>query len=362
MASLPRLALRAKVSSLRVSRRAGVAFMALTLGMTACGGSGGGSRAGGAGATSTTTVAPPTSPEAPTTSTTVAVPAAWHTRAAAPTSRQEVASAVLDGRVWVIGGITTAGASAIVESYDPAADRWYPGPALPLALHHAAASVYRGEIVVAGGFVAAAGDLYTQASDRVLALRNGAWVDLPRLRRPRGAAAAATVGSSLVVAGGRDGAALIGPTEVFDGTAWRDAAAIPTRRDHLSAVSDGRSIFAVGGRFLASGALSAAFERYDPATDAWERLPAMPTARAGQGATLVGGRVVVAGGEDPSHVYAEVEAYDITRQAWSTLPPLPTPRHGLALERVGSQVLALVGGTSSGVAPSTRAEALEPLS
>ncbi|MDQ2826804.1 MAG: protein kinase, partial [Actinomycetota bacterium] len=156
-----------------------VAVLALALGLTAC--SGGGPQAGGPGATSPTTVIPtPPSTEVPTTSTTVAVPPVWHTRAAAPTSRQEVASAVLDGRVWVIGGITTAGASALVESYDPAADRWYPGPALPLALHHASATDYRGEIVVAGGFVAAAGDLYAQASDRVLALRNGAWVDLPR--------------------------------------------------------------------------------------------------------------------------------------------------------------------------------------
>jgi non-specific serine/threonine protein kinase len=337
-----------------------VAAAALLVGLTAC--SGGGSPSV-AGQTSTTGPAPTTTvPAAAATTTTTPVPAAWHARAAAPTSRQEVASAVLDGRVWVIGGITTAGASAVVESYDPAADKWYPGPALPLALHHSAATVYRGEIVVAGGFVADPGDLYARASDRVLALRNGAWTDLPRLRRPRGAAAAAVVGNALVVAGGRDSAALIGPTEVFDGAAWRDGAALPTRRDHLSAVSDGRSVYTVGGRFLSPGAISAAFERYDPTTDVWERLPAMTTARAGQGAALVGGRVVVAGGEDPSRVYGEVEAYDIAREAWSALPSLPTPRHGLALERVGSQLLALVGGTSSGVAPSTRAEALEPVS
>ena len=266
-----------------------------------------------------------------------------------------------DGRIWVIGGLTASGATDVVEAYDPAGDRWTPGPALPVALHHASATTYRGEIVVAGGFLAA-GSLYARPSDRVLALRNGGWVDLPRLRRPRGAAAAAVAGDVLVLAGGRDVSALVGPTEVFDGSGWRDAEPIPTRRDHLSAASDGRSIFTVGGRFLQPGALSAALERFDPAAGTWERLPAIPTARGGQGAALAGGRLVVAGGEDPSGVYSEVEAYDVAGQSWSALPPLPTPRHRLAVERVGDVVLVLVGGTAFGVAPSAIAESLSPLS
>jgi hypothetical protein len=81
----------------------------------------------------------------------------------------------------------------------------------------------------------------------------------------------------------------------------------------------------------------------------------------GVAAGTPGGRLVVAGGEDPTGVYAEVEAYDVAAQRWSTLPKLPTPRHGLALGYVGSQIVALVGGTQYGVAPSKAAEALGPL-
>lgn len=337
-----------------MSRLATSAVALLTLLAVACGNGGAASPA----TTTTTMVAGlGTTPPEATSTTAAAPPATWQPRGSAPTPRQEVASAVLDGRVWVIGGLTAAGATAVVESYDPVTDRWAAGPALPVAVHHAAATVYQGEIVVAGGFSAGA-SLYAQPSERVLALRAGRWIDLPPLRRPRGAAAAAVAGGMLVVAGGRDSTALIGPTEIYDGAAWRDGSPMPTRRDHLSAVSDGRSLFTVGGRFLTPGATSAAFERYDPATDGWERLPAMPTARGGQGAALAAGRVIVAGGEDPTGVHAEVEAYDISTQTWTALPSLPTPRHGLAVERVGDQVVALVGGTAFGVAPSTRAEAL----
>ena len=330
----------------------------LALGPACTGGSGAGAARPGPSSTGLAATASTTAP--PSTAVATTRRPAWRSLSAAPTARQEVASTVLDGRVWVIGGLTAAGASAVVESYDPAADRWSAGPALPIPLHHAAAAVYRGEIVVLGGFVEAA-SLYAQASDRAFTLHDGSWVELPRLRRPRGAAAAATVGNSLVLAGGRDGSALIGPTEVFDGTAWHDAAAPPTRRDHLAAVSDGRSVFTLGGRFLEPGATTAAFERLDPAANTWERLPPLPSARGGLGAALAGGRIVAAGGEDPTGPFAAVEAYDIAAATWSALPPLPSPRHGLALERVGAELVALVGGTAYGVAPSKVAEALSPV-
>lgn len=330
---------------------------ALTLlAAVACGGGGG---RGGAAATTTSPSAAPDAAAPSTSAPTSSAPPnlAWQPRTPAPTPRQEVAAAAADGRVWVIGGLTASGATTLVETYDPATDRWAPGPALPVALHHASATTFRGEVVVAGGFLAG-DDLYARPSARVIALRGGRWVDLPPLRRPRGAAAAAVAGDRLAIVGGRDSAALIGPTEVFDGTAWRDAAPIPTRRDHLSAVSDGRTLFVAAGRFLSAGAITAAFERYDPAADAWDRLPAVPTARGGQAAALVGGRVVVAGGEDPGRVFPQVEAYDVAAEAWATLAPMPTPRHGFALENVGGQVVALVGGTAFGLAPSPQAEAL----
>jgi non-specific serine/threonine protein kinase len=275
-----------------------------------------------------------------------------------------VASAVVNGRIWVVGGLTTADATADatatakVETYDPAADRWAPGPDLPIPLHHLALAVFRGELVVAGGFQGGGSGLYSRPSDRVLALRNGAWVDLPRLRRPRGAAAAAVVGDTLYVMGGRDAGLLIGPTEAFDGVSWQDRAAIPTARDHLAAVSDGHAVFAGGGRFLDPDRLSDAFQRYDPTTDKWVELPVLPTARGGLGLTLFGGRLVAAGGEDSSRVFSQVELFDLAAGRWTAVQPMRTPRHGLGLNAVGDVVYALVGGTAAGVAPSTVLEAL----
>lgn len=307
-------------------------------------------------------IRPPTATAAAATTTTPPpVALAWHARADAPAPRQEVAAAAVRSRIWVVGGLDANGsASTRVDEYDPATDKWARGPDLPVALHHLSAVVFGGDLVVLGGFQASGGDLYGRPSDRVFARRGDAWVELPHLLRPRGAAGAAVVGDRLVVAGGRDATLLVGPTEVFDGTRWEDRAPIPVPRDHLAAETDGRYLYAIGGRLLSPGRTSDVFERYDPASDAWETLPAIPTARGGLGAALLGGRLVTAGGEDATGVYPQTEAYDIAAGTWTSLTEMARPRHGLALVTVGNAAYALMGGTRAGVAPSASADALSP--
>lgn len=267
----------------------------------------------------------------------------WRELKAAPLARQFAGSTVAGGKLWIAGGLTQDAASAAVYGYDPVIDNWTQGPDLPIQLHHLAAVTYHNEIVVIGGWSPANGNLSGLVSGRVFALRNGAWVELPPLTHPRVAEGAAVVGDKIVVFGGQANNQLVPTTEVFDGTRWTDAAPIPTPREHMTAASDGTYAYAVGGRNLSSDKNSAAFERFDPATGAWQTMPNMPTPRGGVAATCIDGRIVAAGGEEPTRVLNTVEAYDIDTGTWSALPPLPVARHGMALATVGNSVYA-VGG------------------
>ena len=89
---------------------------------------------------------------------------------------------------------------------------------------------------------------------------------------PAAAAAAAVVDDKLVVVGGQNDKQLVAQTEVFDGQSWKQAADLPTPREHLAAVSDGVYVYTVGGRFLSADENSAAFERFDPESGKWEKL------------------------------------------------------------------------------------------
>jgi non-specific serine/threonine protein kinase len=215
-------------------------------------------------------------------------------------------------------------------------------------LHHDMAVVYRGEMVVIGGWIPNGPVLDSVASNRVFALRNGAWVELPGLLHPRAAGAAAVVGDKIVVSGGQADHRLVAQTEVFDGSRWSDVAPMPTLRDHLAGVSDGRYFYAVGGRALSADKNLGAVERYDPAANQWVQLPALPTPRGGLGAAIVGKRLVTVGGEKPTGVFDTVEALDLGSNTWSTLPPMKTPRHGLVVVSVGAGVLAIDGAGAPG--------------
>ena len=144
------------------------------------------------------------------------------------------------------------------------------------------------------------------------------------------------------------------PTEVFDGTSWQDYADIPIPGDHLAAASDGTYLYAVGGRKLEVTANTAAVQRFDPNTDRWTPLPAMPSAVSDSGAAIVGGRLIVVGGESIGTVFNAVRAYDLTSSTWSTLPNLAVARHGLAVAAIGNTLYAIDGAAEPAHNASTR--------
>lgn len=263
----------------------------------------------------------------------------WRTLPDAPTARLMTAWTVLDDKIWIAGGMSHGETLQTVESYDTRTGTWTTEPPLPVPLHHASAATYRGEVVVLGG----ASESIADASNKVYALRDGAWAELPPMKHGRVAGAAAVVGDKLVVVGGQNDKQLVAQTEVFDGESWAEAADLPTPREHLAAVSDGVYVYALGGRKLSADENSAAFERFNPQSGAWESLPDMPTARGSYGAAIVDGRIVAVGGEEPTRVLATVEMYDIAGRKWSTLAPISTPLHGEAVAAVGS-TLYCIGG------------------
>ncbi|MCW4352975.1 protein kinase [Hoyosella sp. YIM 151337] len=289
----------------------------------------------------------------------------WWIEVAEPgTPRQWSAAAVVDGLAWVAGGIDDRGSTALVEAFDPSGrpPDWRRGlaPPLPVDVNHAAAVSYRNELVLIGGWSAEGGDTSAVVSDRVFALRSGQWTELPALNHPRAAAAAAVAGNKIVVLGGQSDGELVRETEVFDGTAWTVAGDIPTPREHLAAASDGTYVYAIGGRELTVDRNSAAVERFDPVTGRWEFLPPLPEPRGGLAATYVQtaareGYIVIAGGEEPTHVLSSAFALNPATGAWTQLPDLLRGRHGLSLVTVDTTVYAVGGATRPGHTASTSA-------
>jgi N-acetylneuraminic acid mutarotase len=283
---------------------------------------------------------------------------AWQPRHASLAAVQQMNAAVLGGRIWVAGGLTTSTkATAATQVYDPTKDAWEAGPSLPEAVDHAMLVTYRNQVVLIGGFRSRRGDSVASAQVLFFDDSAGHWVNGPPLHHPRAAGAAAVVGDKIVVVGGRTGQEqLVGQTEIFDGKAWHDGAGIPVPGDHLAAAADRDYLYAVGGRKFKPSNNTDAVQRYDPATNRWTRLAALPERVSGAGVAIIGGQLLVISGESTTPaVVSTVLAYDLTTPTatWTTLPSLTLARHGLGVAAIGSTLYAIGGSTRPGHTAST---------
>jgi non-specific serine/threonine protein kinase len=259
-------------------------------------------------------------------------------------ARSEHPAAVLDGVVYVFGGLVSTAqgtmATASVEALDLDNDTWSAAPDLPSPRHHAMAAAAAGRVYVMGGFDARGFNPVATAWS--WAPGEEEWTPLPDLPIAIGAASAVVVNDVIYLVGGvptgNSLLALAPGTDVFTQLADADR-----QREHLGAAAlDGR-IWAIGGRWRST--MRRDVEVYDPATGEWSAGPPMAEARSGFGATVVDGNIVVGGGEvfGPDRALASTEI--LAGDDWSSFEPLPSPLHGLPLVTIDDRVLALSGSS-----------------
>ncbi len=82
---------------------------------------------------------------------------AWTAKAALPTARQEMPSALIAGRIYTPGGYDAAAqTTAVLEIYEVATDRWSTGPSMPEGRNHPGVVAVAGSVFVVGGYSATA--------------------------------------------------------------------------------------------------------------------------------------------------------------------------------------------------------------
>jgi uncharacterized protein (TIGR03437 family) len=124
---------------------------------------------------------------------------------------------------------------------------------------------------------------------------------------------------------------------------------MPTVRDHLTAQAVNGKVYAIGGR---AGNVFTANEEFDPATNTWTARAPIPTARGGLASGVLNNRVIVFGGEGesgtPEGTFRQNEEYDPATNTWRTLAAMPAPRHGLYGATLDGRILVPSGGPRAG--------------
>lgn len=205
------------------------------------------------------------------------------------------------GLLYVLGGFTTSAfvATDLAFRYDPGSGLWTPLPQLPAARGAHAAALVDGNIYVVGG-VGTDGSLLEAV--HALHLETETWTTVAPLPTPRDHLAASALGPKLYAAGGRNlsPGANLDVMEVFDPgrNSWSTLRSMPTPRGGIGAASWEGSIVVAGGETASS--TFAEVEAYDPATGQWRTLPPLPTPRHGLGVAVAGDRFyALLGGPEP---------------------------------------------------------------
>ncbi|MCS7282533.1 MAG: LuxR C-terminal-related transcriptional regulator [Anaerolineae bacterium] len=267
----------------------------------------------------------------------------WVERAQMPTRRVWLATAVVDRRLFAIGGETPEGVTGIVEVYSPEADTWTRGTPRPVPAAYIQAGAIDRRIFVPGGctepsVALSQVDAYSPETD--------SWTSVAPLPYPRCGYALAVHEGRLYLFGGTDGHTYAATTLVYDPKSdrWEERAPMPEALTLSAAqVLDGR-IYVVGG--YREGQEQRACWVYDPEKNAWDVCVPMTLGRGGLGLAVVAGQIYAIGGGGWGSYLGFNERYASSQGAWTAVEtPLVGEWYGAGVSVVDMTIYA-VGGYS----------------
>ena len=255
-----------------------------------------------------------------------------------------------------------------VSVYDPVADAWSRAADMPIDVTHCNAVVVDGTVWLAGGYRGPHPGV-TVANVSRYDVASNAWSAGPPLPVPTAGGTLVLVDRTLYYIGGfldRDATvASHWALTVDGGTTWEPRAALPAPRGHLASAVVGGRIYAIGGqrRHDSDPVDLDVVDVYDPARDTWTAVASLPTPRSHfEASTFVHhGRIVIIGGRNNTRwrplnrvALANVTTYDPATDTWTELPALPMALQSTCAQVIDGRLIVTNGCVMDGVAGQTR--------
>ena len=266
----------------------------------------------------------------------------WDTLAPVPEALTFAVAAVVDGKIYLMGGGGTGGASKHNYVYDPATNIWTPRADIPYAAQQPAGAAANGKIHYFGGGYPNTGtpldDHYVY--DPVL----DSWSPAADLTAPRAIHYGVGLDDVLYSLGGQGMANLCQTyDEVND--QWITKNDLPDNTFWYGAhVATGGHIY----RFCGGGYTAPVKKAhvYNPANDSWTALPDMPNAIHALRGAAIGDKIFLAGGYFDFLDRDEVWIFDTQTETYAAGIPLPLGRSYHNMVSVDSCIY-VIGGNNA---------------
>ena len=275
----------------------------------------------------------------------------WQIVSELPTQRRGFATAVVDGKIYLIGGTPFQNRRgpyglSTVEVYDPQTNSWEQAADMPTPRASTEAAVINGTIYVCGG--------YNGADNRLVNLKfldiveaydpqTDTWVRKQGMSIPRKQFGVGVVAGKIYAIGGYihpldkkpEDPWRIDLVEVYDPATdtWAKRAKMPTKRDGFGVGVVNNHIYAIGGRGWPQvgpgGPFLTVIEAYHPKINRWERKNEMSDLRLSFLTVVLNDAIYLIGGfiwqgRVPQYL-ATVDTYNPETEEWNSIPPMPTP-------------------------------------
>jgi len=288
----------------------------------------------------------------------------WTTMEPMPTARSGFGVAVVDRKVYAIGGYNGTYLSTN-EMYDPLTDTWTKKTSMPTARKDFAVAVYQNKIYVFGGTTAPS-DSETSGYTGLIEVYNpstDSWETKTSMPTPRAGLCASVMNNKIYLIGGKEYVNQspqfynsVGVNEVYDPETdtWTTKTHMPHAiHDYASAVVENKT-YVIGGVHQFAGPfyhnLEIANRIYDAETDTWTSEKAISTTVADGAAGTTTGvlapkRIYVIGGWNDWEIHGTnlTQIYDPETDEWTYVTPMPTPRYGMCVAVVNDELYAIGG-------------------
>ncbi len=286
----------------------------------------------------------------------------WTTKESMSTARGGLGVAVVNSKIYAIGGSNEDTQLGVTEEYNPVTDTWTTKKSMPTPRSGFAIVVYQSKIYCIGGTtgdsenyvsgLTGVNEVYDPATDT--------WETKKSMPTPRADLCANVVNGSIYCMGGKEYWSFdsyyseVNITEVYDPIedSWTTKSSMPFPVfGYSSAVLDGK-IYVIGGsRHLTLGPdldTTASNQVYDPVNDTWSTQTNLPLEESYGAAAATSGviapkRIYFVGGSTETTYNQVPYAYNSKLDEWSAGASIPTPRIYLGLAVV-NDVLYAIGG------------------
>ncbi|XP_055902446.1 kelch-like ECH-associated protein 1 isoform X2 [Eupeodes corollae] len=212
-----------------------------------------------------------------------AVTEQWRPCAPMSVPRHRVGVAVMDEKMYAVGGSAGSEYHNSVECYDPEKDRWTLVQSMHSKRLGVGVAVVNRLLYAIGGF---------DGNDRLATVEcyhpeNNEWNFIPPMQVGRSGAGVAAINQYIYVVGGFDGTRQLASVERYDteNQVWQTMAPVKIARSALSLTPFEGKLYAMGG-FDGSNFLCIV-EVYDPEENVWKEGTPLSSGRSGHASTIV---------------------------------------------------------------------------